>query len=145
EEIEHARQEGVEFLTLHNPIEYMADERGRVKSMKLQKMKLGEPDESGRQSPVPIDGATVDIDVDLVLVSVGVSPNPLIPKVVKDLEISRRGTIVVNEATMQSSMPAIYAGGDIVRGGATVILAMGDGKRAAAAMAEAIGQGVSQS
>ena len=145
EEIEHARQEGVEFLTLHNPIEYTADERGRVNGMKLQKMKLGDPDESGRQSPVPIEGAIEEMEVDLVLVSVGVSPNPLIPKVVDGLEVSRRGTIVVDETTMQSSLTGIYAGGDIVRGGATVILAMGDGRRAAAAMAEAIERRVSQS
>ena len=134
EEVKHAKQEGVEFLTLHNPIEYLADEKGRVNMMRVQKMELGEPDASGRRSPVPIEGAIIDIPVDLVIVSVGVSPNPLIPNAIPALEVSRRGTIVVNEGTMQSSLSDIYAGGDIVRGGATVILAMGDGRHAAAAM-----------
>ncbi len=134
EEIKHAKQEGVEFMTLHNPIEYTADEKGRVNCMRLQKMELGEPDESGRRSPVAIEGAIIDVPVDLVIVSVGVSPNPLIPEAIKQLEISKRGTIIVNDETLQSSVNDIYAGGDIVRGGATVILAMGDGRRAAAAM-----------
>lgn len=134
EEIKHAKQEGVEFMTLHNPIEYIAAEKGRVNTMRLQKMELGEPDESGRRSPVAIPGAIIDVPVDLVIVSVGVSPNPLIPEAIKQLEVSRRGTIVVNEETLQSSVDNIYAGGDIVRGGATVILAMGDGRHAAAAM-----------
>ena len=138
EEVHHAEQEGVEFLTLHNPVEYLADERGHVRAMRLQRMELGEPDESGRRSPVPIEGDIVEMEVDLVIVSVGVSPNPLIPNTVKDLDVSRRGTIVVDEASMRSSIGDIYAGGDIVRGGATVILAMGDGRRAARAMAEAL-------
>ena len=106
--------------------------------MVVQQMELGEPDESGRRSPVAIEGAIKEIPVDLVIVSVGVSPNPLIPNAIPELEISRRGTIVVDENTMQSSLGDLYAGGDIVRGGATVILAMGDGRRAAAAMAEAL-------
>lgn len=131
EEVKHAKEEGVEFLTLHNPIEYIGNENGRVVTMKLQKMELGEPDESGRRSPVPVEGAFEEIPVDLVIVSVGVSPNPIIPNSVKDLEMSRRNTIIVNDDTMQSSNPYIFAGGDIVRGGATVILAMGDGRRAA--------------
>lgn len=138
EEIHHAKQEGVTFMTLHNPVEYVADEKGRVKAMRVQKMGLGEPDASGRRSPVPIEGAIEEIPVDLVIVSVGVSPNPLIPHAVSGLEISRRGTIVVNEETMQSSLSDLYAGGDIVRGGATVILAMGDGRKAAKAMDEAL-------
>ena len=138
EEIKHAKEEGVEFMTLHNPIEYRANENGRVNMMVVQQMELGEPDESGRRSPVAIEGAIKEIPVDLVIVSVGVSPNPLIPNAIPQLEISRRGTIVVNEETMQSSLGDLYAGGDIVRGGATVILAMGDGRRAAAAMAETL-------
>ena len=133
EEVKHAKEEGVEFLTLHNPIEYIADEQGRVKQVVLQKMELGEPDASGRRSPVPIPGATETIDIDLAIVSVGVSPNPIVPHSIPGLELGRKGTIAVNEQ-MQSSIPTIYAGGDIVRGGATVILAMGDGRRAAAAM-----------
>ncbi|WP_455497627.1 NADPH-dependent glutamate synthase [Coprobacter sp.] len=134
EEIKHAKQEGVEFMTLHNPIEYISDETGHVKQMRLQKMELGEPDASGRRSPVPIPGAIDTVDVDEVVVSVGVSPNPLIPNSIKGLEVSKWGTIIVNQETMQSDIPDLFAGGDIVRGGATVILAMGDGRRAAAAM-----------
>ena len=135
EEVHHAKQEGIEFMTLHNPLEYHADENGRVKEAVLQVMELGEPDESGRRSPVPVEGKTVTIPVDLVIVAVGVSPNPLIPSSVEGLEISKKGTIVVNEG-MQSSIPTIFAGGDITRGGATVILAMSDGRKAAAAMHE---------
>ena len=139
EEVKHAKEEGVEFMTLHNPIEYISDEQGRVCQVVLQKMQLGEPDESGRRSPVPIPGATETLDIDMAIVSVGVSPNPIIPNSVEGLEVSRRGTIVVGE-DMQSSVPMLYAGGDIVRGGATVILAMGDGRRAAARMHEALSQ-----
>lgn len=138
EEIKHAKEEGIDFLTLHNPIRYEGDENGRVQRMLLQKMELGEPDASGRRRPVPIEGATEWVEVDEVIVSVGVSPNPLIPSSFKGLEISKWGTIVVNEDTMQSDLPDVYAGGDIVRGGATVILAMGDGRRAAAAMDKAL-------
>ena len=135
EEVHHAKQEGIEFMTLHNPIEYHADENGRVCEAVLQVMELGEPDESGRRSPIPVEGKTVTIPVDLVIVAVGVSPNPLIPSSVSGLEISKKGTIVVNEG-MQSAIPTIFAGGDIVRGGATVILAMSDGRKAAKAMHE---------
>ncbi len=135
EEVHHAKQEGIEFMTLHNPIEYHADENGRVCEAVLQVMELGEPDESGRRSPVPVEGKTVTLPVDLVIVAVGVSPNPLIPSSVEGLEIGKKGTIVVNEG-MQSNLPMIFAGGDIVRGGATVILAMSDGRKAAAAMHE---------
>ena len=134
EEVKHAKEEGVEFLTLHNPIEYIGDERGRVKQMRLQKMELGEADASGRRRPVPIEGAIETIDVDEVIVSVGVSPNPLIPRAFGGLEVSKKGTIVVEEDSMRSALGDVYAGGDIVRGGATVILAMGDGRKAAAAM-----------
>lgn len=134
EEVKHARQEGVEFLTLHNPIEYLADERGRVRAMRLQRMELGEPDADGRRSPRPVEGDIVEIPVDLVIVSVGVSPNPIIPAAIDGLEVTSRGTIAADAETLQSSIPMLYAGGDIVRGGATVILAMGDGRRAAAAM-----------
>ena len=135
EEVRHAKEEGIEFLTLHNPIEYHADENGRVKEAVLQVMTLGEPDESGRRSPIALDGQTITIPVDEVIVSVGVSPNPLIPSTVAGLEISKRGTIVVGD-NMQSSIPTLFAGGDIVRGGATVILAMSDGRKAAQSMHE---------
>lgn len=138
EEVRHAKEEGVTFLTLHNPIEYLADERGHVRAMRLQRMELGEPDASGRRSPVPVEGDIVEMPVDEVIVSVGVSPNPLIPNSIDGLEVTRRGTLVVNDETLQTSLPLLYAGGDIVRGGATVILAMGDGRKAAASMAEAL-------
>ena len=135
EEVEHAIEEGVEFITLANPVEYLADERGRVRAVRVQRMELGEPDESGRRKPVPIPGAIDEIEIDLAIVSVGVSPNPLIPNSIDGLEVTNRGTLLVDE-NMQSSIPTIFAGGDIVRGGATVILAMGDGRHAAKAMAE---------
>ena len=135
EEVKHAKEEGIDFLTLHNPIEYIADENGAVKAAVLQVMELGEPDASGRRSPVPVEGKTVTLEVDQVIVAVGVSPNPLVPNSIEGLELGRKNTIVVNEG-MQSARPEIFAGGDIVRGGATVILAMGDGRRAAANMDE---------
>ena len=134
EEVHHAKEEGVTFLTLHNPLEYIADETGAVKQVVLQKMELGEPDASGRRSPVPIPGATETLDCDLVVVSIGVSPNPIVPRSIAGLELGRKNTIAVDE-DMRSNLPTIFAGGDIVRGGATVILAMGDGRRAAQSMA----------
>ena len=132
EEITHAREEGVGFMTLSNPVEYLGDERGHVRAMRVQRMTLGEPDESGRRSPVPIPGAIDEVAVDVVIVSVGVSPNPLIHG---GLEVTRRGTIAVDDS-LHASIPTVFAGRDIVRGGATVILAMGDGRRAAAEMDE---------
>ena len=135
EEVKHAKEEGIEFLTLHNPIEYLADETGAVRAVVLQKMELGEPDASGRRSPQPIPGATVTLDIDQAIVAVGVSPNPIVPTSIEGLELGRKNTIVVGE-NMQTNLPTIFAGGDIVRGGATVILAMGDGRRAAQAMHE---------
>ena len=107
EEVKHAKEEGVEFMTLHNPIEYIADEQGRVKQIVLQKMELGEPDASGRRSPVPIPGATETLDIDLAIVSVGVSPNPIVPHSVEGLELGRKGTIAVND-DMQSSIPFLF-------------------------------------
>ena len=135
EEVKHAKEEGIEFLTLHNPLEYLADEAGAVRAVVLQKMELGEPDASGRRSPQPIPGATVTLDIDQAIVAVGVSPNPIVPTSIEGLELGRKNTIVVGE-NMQTNLPTIFAGGDIVRGGATVILAMGDGRRAAQSMHE---------
>lgn len=137
EEVKHAKEEGVEFMTLHNPIEYHGDEQGCVNEIVLQKMELGEPDASGRRSPIPVDGAIETMPVDLVIVSVGVSPNPIVPRSIKGLELGRKNTIAVND-DMCSSIPYIYAGGDITRGGATVILAMGDGRHAAEKMDEVL-------
>ena len=136
EEVKHAKEEGINFLTLHNPAEYIGDEKGAVAQAVLEVMKLGEPDASGRRSPEPT-GEKITIDVDQVVVAVGVSPNPLVPQSIKGLELGRKNTIVVNEG-MQSNRSNIYAGGDIVRGGATVILAMGDGRNAAKNMHEAL-------
>ncbi len=138
EEVHHAKEEGIEFYTLYNPLKYEGDERGRVQRMLLQKMELGEADASGRRRPIAKKGETIWVEVDQVIVSVGVSPNPLIPSTFQGLEITDWGTIVVNSDTMQSAQTEIYAGGDIVRGGATVILAMGDGRKAAKGMSEAI-------
>ena len=135
EEVKHAKEEGIEFLTLHNPLEYIADEKGAVKQVVLQKMQLGEPDASGRRSPEPIPGATETLDIDMAIVAVGVSPNPIVPTSIQGLELGRKNTIVVDEG-MQTNIPCIFAGGDIVRGGATVILAMGDGRHAASSMHE---------
>ena len=135
EEVKHAKEEGIEFLTLHNPLEYLADESGAVRAVVLQKMELGEPDASGRRSPQPIPGATVTLDIDQAIVAVGVSPNPIVPTSIEGLELGRKNTIVVGE-NMQTNLPTIFAGGDIVRGGATVILAMGDGRKAAQSMHE---------
>ena len=134
EEVKHAKEEGITFLTLHNPKEYEADEKGAVKAVVLDVMQLGEPDASGRRRP-EATGETITIECDQVIVAVGVSPNPLVPQSIEGLELGRKNTIAVNEQ-MQSSQPEIYAGGDIVRGGATVILAMGDGRRAAENMAK---------
>ena len=133
EEVKHAKEEGIEFLTLHNPLEYLADESGAVRAVVLQKMELGEPDASGRRSPQAIPGATVPLDIDQAIVAVGVSPNPIVPTSIEGLELGRKNTIVVGE-NMQTNLPTIFAGGDIVRGGATVILAMGDGRKAAQSM-----------
>ena len=138
EEVKHAKEEGINFLTLHNPKEYLADENGAVKAAVLDVMQLGEPDASGRRSPVAT-GNTITIDCDQVIVAVGVSPNPLVPNSIQGLQLGRKNTISVDEA-MKSSCDSIYAGGDIVRGGATVILAMGDGRRAALNMDEALKQ-----
>jgi len=134
EEIHHAEEEGIEFINLTNPVEYFSDEHGRVKSVRVQRMELGQPDASGRRRPVVIEGSEYDIPADVVVVAIGVSPNPLVPSELPELKVSRWGTIEVDPETMQSSMPELFAGGDIVRGGATVILAMGDGRRAAAGM-----------
>ena len=136
EEVKHAKEEGINFLTLHNPKEYLADENGAVKAAVLDVMQLGEPDASGRRSPVATVN-TITIDCDQVIVAVGVSPNPLVPNSIQGLQLGRKNTISVDEA-MKSSCDSIYAGGDIVRGGATVILAMGDGRRAALNMDEAL-------
>ena len=133
EEIKHAIEEGIEFINLASPIEYFADERGKVNKMRVQKMELGEPDASGRRRPVPIEGSEYDIDVDSIVIAVGVSPNPIVQQSMPNLETTKWNTIKVDD-NMMTSIPGLFAGGDIVRGGATVILAMGDGRKAGQGM-----------
>jgi glutamate synthase (NADPH/NADH) small chain len=136
EEVRHAIEEGIEFICLKNPVRYLANPSGRVSGIVLQEMCPGEPDESGRRKPVPVNGSEKTLETDQVIVSVGVSPNPLIPRCIPELEITKWGTFRVNPETMQTNIPDIFAGGDIIRGGATVILAMGDGRKAAAGINE---------
>lgn len=138
EEVRHAIEEGVEFINLTNPIRYQADKTGRVNKIVVRKMQIGEPDASGRRSTVEIAGSEYEIDIDMAIVSIGVSPNPIVPQSVMHLEVSEHGTITVNPDTMETNIPGLFAGGDIVRGGATVILAMGDGRKAAKGMHEYI-------
>ena len=134
EEVRHAREEGTHFLTLHNPVEYLGNEEGKVVAMRLQRMELGAPDESGRRRPVAIPGDIITMPVDEVVVCIGYSASTLLTKSMPDLQVNKWGNIIVNEGK-QTSIPDVYAGGDIVRGAATVILAMGDGRRAATAHA----------
>ena len=136
EEIHHAEQEGVAFHLLTNPVKILTDDTNRVTGMECLKMELGEPDDSGRRRPVPIEGSNFVIEADTVVVSIGNRPNPLIPQTSPDLEVTRWGTIVTNEETMATSKPGVFAGGDVVSGAATVISAMGQGKTAARAMHE---------
>ncbi|MFO7755391.1 MAG: NADPH-dependent glutamate synthase [Bacteroidales bacterium] len=136
EEVKHAQEEDIEFMNLNSPVEYFADEKGNVNKMLVQKMELGEPDASGRRRPIPMEGSEYEVEVDTVVVAIGVSPNPLIPASMPELDVTDWGTIKVDQESMHSSVEGIFAGGDIVRGGATVILAMGDGRKAASGMHE---------
>ncbi len=136
EEIHHAEEEGIKLKLLNNPVRIIGDDRHRVVAMECIRMKLGEPDESGRRRPIPIKGSEFIMELDTVIVAIGNKPNPLIPQTMPELETSKWGTIVVNEETMQTSVPGVYAGGDIVSGAATVILAMGQGRIAAKAINE---------
>ncbi|NTW48413.1 MAG: NADPH-dependent glutamate synthase [Chlorobiales bacterium] len=136
EEVKHAKEEGVELLVLNAPIEFLGDEQGWLKGVKCLKMGLGEPDDSGRRRPVPIEGSEYVTDLDMAVISIGNGSNPLIKQTTPDIETSKKGTIVVNPETMKTSKEGVYAGGDIVTGGATVILAMGAGRTAAKAIHE---------
>ncbi len=136
EEIKHAKEESVEFKVLNNPIEFLGNDEGWLTGIKCVKMELGEPDDSGRRRPVPIKDSEYIIDVDMVVISIGNGSNPLIKQTTPDIDTSRKGTLVVNEETMKTSKDKVYAGGDIVTGGATVILAMGAGRKAAKAIHE---------
>ena len=131
EEVHHAEEEGVHFRLLTNPTEVIGNEKGEVIGMQCIKMELGEPDDSGRRRPIPIDGSEFIIDVDTVIVAIGNSPNPIVPQTTPGLEVSRWGTIVIDEESGMTSIPGVFAGGDIVTGAATVISAMGAGKCAA--------------
>jgi glutamate synthase (NADPH/NADH) small chain len=134
EEVHHAGQEGIEFLYLNNPLEFLADEKMWLKGVRLQKMELGEADASGRRRPVPVEGSEYELDIDYAIVAIGNGSNPIIQQTTPDLEFNKRGNIVADAETMQTNIPGVYAGGDIVTGGATVIRAMGAGRQAARAM-----------
>ncbi|MCR5703357.1 MAG: NADPH-dependent glutamate synthase [Eubacterium sp.] len=136
EEVHHAQEEGIEFKTLHNPVKLVGDENGRVAKMECVQMELGEPDASGRRRPMEIEGSNFDLDVDTVIMSIGTSPNPLLRTTTEGLEANKRGCLVVNEETLETTRDNVYAGGDAVTGAATVILAMGAGKQAAASIHE---------
>ena len=133
EEVHHAQEEGVKFMMLMAPVEVLGNEKGWVRALRCQKMVLGEPDESGRRKPVPVEGEFVDIETDTVISALGTSPNRLISQATPELEVSKRGTIVADE-NLATSIPGVYAGGDAVTGAATVILAMGAGRKAAASI-----------
>ena len=141
EEVHHAQEEGVQFRLLTNPVEYIGDERGWVKAMKCQRMELGEPDSSGRRRPVPIPGSEFLVDVDTVVVAVGTMANPIVPTTTPGLEVNRWGYIVTKGESGETSRQGVYAGGDIVTGAATVILAMGAGRKAAHAIHEFLSGG----
>ena len=136
EEIHHAMEEGIIFKNLNNPVKILGDENGRVRAMECVEMELGEPDESGRRRPIVKEGSNFELPVDTVIMSIGTSPNPLIRSTTKGLDTNRRGCLIVNEDTMQTTREGIYAGGDAVTGAATVILAMGAGKQAAKSIDE---------
>ena len=136
EEIHHAKEEGIEFLFLNNPTKILGDDKGRVRGMECIKMELGEPDDSGRRRPIEVPGSEFELDVDAVIMSLGTSPNPLIRSTTPGLEANRKGCLVADEDTMATTREGVYAGGDAVTGAATVILAMGAGKKAAEAMDE---------
>jgi glutamate synthase (NADPH/NADH) small chain len=134
EEVEHAKEEGVDFRILTNPVQFIGDDHGRVKQMELLKMELGEPDDSGRRRPVPMEGSNYKVDVDIVVIAIGNGANPLIGQTTPDIETSKWGNIIADEETLMTSMDGVFAGGDIVLGAATVILAMGQGRQAAKAI-----------
>ncbi len=136
EEVEHAKEEGIEFMMLCNPVAFAGDENGNVKSVKCVRMELGEPDASGRRSPVEVAGSEFEFDISSAVIAIGNAPNPLIPQTTEGLETRKWGGIAVKENTLQTSLEGVFAGGDIVTGAATVILAMGAGKRAAAEIDE---------
>ncbi len=136
EEIRHAEEEGIEFVTLTTPVEFVGDDAGRLTSARCQRMQLGPPDASGRRSPVPLEGSEFELPLDVAIIALGTRANPLVQSTTPDLATDRRGYIVADQTTLATSKPGVFAGGDIVTGGATVILAMGAGRKAAAAIHE---------
>ena len=134
EEIHHAKEEGIEFLFLNNPVKILGDDKGRVRAMECIKMELGEPDASGRRRPIEVPGSEFELEVDAVIMSLGTSPNPLIRSTTPGLDTNKKGCLIADEETMATTREGVYAGGDAVTGAATVILAMGAGKKAAEAM-----------
>lgn len=142
EEVHHAQEEGIMFNILTNPVRFIGDESGRLTAVECLRMELGEPDSSGRRSPVPIKGSEFTIDIDLAVVAIGNAPNPIVQRTAAGLETTKRGTIVADEATMKTTKRGVFAGGDVVSGAATVILAMGAGRKAALAMHEYLQTGV---
>jgi glutamate synthase (NADPH/NADH) small chain len=145
EEVHHAEQEGVRFEILTNPIEVLGDEKGFVRGLRCIRMRLGEPDASGRRRPIPVEGSDFEMALDTVIVAIGNTPNPLIPATTPDLKVGPHGTIEADPQTGQTSKPRVFAGGDIVTGAATVIEAMGAGKRAARAIHAMLSKGTSPS
>jgi len=141
-EVHHAEQEGIEFNLLTNPVRYIADDKGWVKAVECLRMELGEPDASGRRRPVPVKGSEFQIPVDTVVVAIGNSPNPLIPQSTPGLETAKHGNVVADPKTGRTSKTGVFAGGDIVTGAATVILAMGAGRLAANSIDEYLKTGV---
>ncbi len=142
EEVHHAEEEGINFQLLTNPVRFTDDERGSLAGVECLRMELGEPDDSGRRRPVPVEGSEFVIDIDVAIIAIGNSPNPIIQKSTPDLDTTKWGTIVVDEETMKSSKPGVFAGGDIVSGAATVIEAMGAGRKAAKSINEYLVTGI---
>jgi glutamate synthase (NADPH/NADH) small chain len=140
EEIHHAKEEGIEFIFLSNPVEFTGNKSGWLTGVKLQKMELGEVDSSGRRKPVPIPGSEYVLKIDMAVIAIGNGSNPVIQKTTPGLDYNKWGNIIVDDATMKTSKLGVFAGGDIVTGGATVILAMGAGRKAAAAINDYLNQ-----
>ena len=136
EELHHAKEEGIELMCLHAPLSFQGDSQGRLASVVLQKMRLGDPDDSGRCRPLACEGEFCEVSADMAIVAVGTRANPLLPRTTPGLLVNAKGYITINEHTGETTIPHVFAGGDIVTGAATVISAMGAGRRAAAAIAE---------
>ena len=134
EEVKHAKEEGIEFQTLTAPLEFLDDGKGWLRGVRCQKMELGEPDASGRRRPVPIEGSEFEVPLSVAIIAIGTSANPIVPTTTPGLAITKRGYIQADDNSQKTSRKAVFAGGDIVTGGATVILAMGAGRRAAKAI-----------